>query len=583
MICHLYSRSETVARVLHDPGLIIMRILALACSCLFVAGPLLTMRAQTIDTKVNALFARWNRNDSPGCGVGVSRNGVPVLERGFGMASLEQAVAITTSTVFNAGSISKQFTAMSILLLAEQGKLGLDDQARRYVPELPDYGRPLTIRHLLTHTGGLRDVFLLLGLAQPHDIGEDPNATVIDMLTRQRGLNFAPGTDFEYNNGGYTLLGEIVKRVSGQSLRAFADANIFRPLAMADTHFRDDRKTVVAHRATAYHPDARAVQVALNSDPGGLVGNTGVFTTVRDLLRWEQNFAESRVGTAATVSAMQKPMVLTDGTPTMYGFGLELGRYRGLSTVGHSGSGPGVATYVVRYPDQQLAVAVLCNTDDADVQGLASRVADLYLPDTSSPSSSGDAAEPVRPVALSVEQLEARAGLYRDAATNAFVRLFVRDGRLMGNAHPGGDAEVFPLTPVSPTRFVLPTTPIAIEVAPASGPVQEMRATGLRARPFTLGKVTTPFAPSTADLTAFAGTYRSAELDVTYEIAVKGSSLVIHVPGRSDIGIEPVFPNAFQGSGVEIVEFSRGTAGTVTGFTLYAWSARGLRFERVAR
>ena len=126
--------------MLHDPGLITMKILALACSCLFLASPLLTMRAQTIDTKVNALFARWNRNDSPGCGVGVSRNGVPVLERGYGMSSLEHALPITTSTVFNAGSISKQFTAMSILLLAEQGKLGLDDQARRYLPELPDYG-----------------------------------------------------------------------------------------------------------------------------------------------------------------------------------------------------------------------------------------------------------------------------------------------------------------------------------------------------------------------------------------------------------------------------------------------------------
>jgi CubicO group peptidase (beta-lactamase class C family) len=560
-----------------------MKILALACSCLFLAGPLLTMHAQTIDTKVNALFARWNRNDSAGCGVGVSRNGVPVLERGYGMASLEHAVPITTSTVFNAGSISKQFTAMSILLLAEQGKLGLDDQARRYLPELPDYGRPLTIRHLLTHTGGLRDVFLLLGLAQPYDIGEDPNAMVIGMLTRQRGLNFAPGTDFEFSNGGYTLLGDIVKRVSGQSLRTFAEANIFRPLGMTHTQFYDERKTVVANRATGYHAESGAVQVAENSDPGGLVGNTGVFTTVHDLLRWERNFTDPRVGTTASVSAMQKPMVLTGGAPTMYGFGLELGRYRSLSTVGHSGSGPGVATYVVRYPDQQLVVAVLCNTDDADVQGLASRVADLYLPDTSSHPSSGDAAEPVRPIALSVEQLEARAGLYRDAATNAFVRLFVRDGRLFGNAHPGGDAEVFPLTPVSPTRFVLPTTPIEIEVAPASGRVQEMRVTGLRARPFTLQKVTTPFAPSTADLAAFAGTYRSPELDVTYELAVKGSSLVIHAPGRSDIEIEPVYPNAFQGSGVEIVEFHRGAAGTVTGFTVYAWSARGLRFERVAR
>jgi CubicO group peptidase (beta-lactamase class C family) len=212
--------------------------------------------ARSIAARVDKLFAQWSSTDSPGCSLGVSRNGVTVYERGYGMANLELKVPITPLTAFHVASVSKQFAAMSILLLAQHGQLSLDDEVRKYIPELPDYGTRLTIRHLLTHTSGLREGFTLLGLAAPREDGVDPNDAVVNMLVRQGALNFTPGSDYQYNNGGYTMLGSIVKRVSGQSLRPFADANIFKPLGMAHTHFHDDPTMIVPNRASGYHRDA---------------------------------------------------------------------------------------------------------------------------------------------------------------------------------------------------------------------------------------------------------------------------------------------------------------------------------------
>src|SRR5207244_2624194 len=201
---------------------------------------------------------------------------------------------ITPASVLPAASISKQFTAMSILLLAKSGKLSLDGDVQKVIPEWGDHDGRITIRHLLTHTSGLRDAFLLQGLSPPHDDGGDPNDAILKVLVRARGLNFAPGAEFQYNNGAYNLLGGIVKRVSGQSLRAFADANIFKPLGMTHTHFHDDPSMVVPNRVTGYHQDTRGFHVA--SENGGIVGNAGLQTTVGDLLIWEQNFANPRSG-----------------------------------------------------------------------------------------------------------------------------------------------------------------------------------------------------------------------------------------------------------------------------------------------
>jgi CubicO group peptidase (beta-lactamase class C family) len=564
-------------------------IISLICSTVFAnerdAAKGSPSPAESVASRVDKLFAQWDRSGSPGCSLAVSRNGVVVYQRGYGMANLETGAPITPASVFCVCSIAKQFTAMCILLLAQRGKLSLDDEVRKYIPEWPDYGSRLTIRHLLTHTSGLRDAFTLLGLAAPREDGADPNEAVVKMLARQRALNFKPGTEFQYNNGGYTLLGSIVKRVSGQSLRAFADANIFKPLGMTHTHFHDDPTMIVPNRASGYHMDAGVFHRAVRADPNGLVGNAGLFTTARDLLLWEQNFADVRVGDRALVAEMQKPTVPTGWSDrSFYGFGLEIGQYRGLRTIGHGGGDQGYVAHVVRYPDQGLAVAVLCNLDNIGpaVAGLTQSVAELYLADAfATPTANSAPATPPH-MSLSAEQLASKTGLYRDASTGTVGRIFVRDGKLMASADTGEDNSV-ELTPVSANRFVVLGTPVVVEFVPAKpGRPQEVRVTGDGPKP-TVSQKPPAFAPSSKELRRFAGRYASPELDVTYTLAARGSGLVMQMPGRADVVLQPIFPDAFAGGVVNAVKFSRGAHGVVTGFTVNTNGVRRLRFDRAKR
>jgi CubicO group peptidase (beta-lactamase class C family) len=539
--------------------------------------------AESVTARVDKLFAEWNRSDSPGCSLAISQNGVLVYERGYGMANLELGVAIRPASVFHVASISKQFTAMSLLLLVQRGQLSLDDEARKYITELPDFGSRLTIRHLLTHTSGLREAFSLQGMAAPREDGADRNDALVKILARQRALNFAPGAEFQYNNGGYAMLASIVKRVSGQPLRAFTDANIFKPLGMTHTHFHDDPTMIVPNRASGYHQGSGAFHRALRADPNGIVGNAGLFTTARDLLLWEQNFADVRVGDPALVAEMQKPAVPTGWSDTSYyGFGLEVGRYRGLRTIGHGGGDQGYGAYVVRYPDQGFAVAVLGNLDNigSAVGRLTQGVADIYLADVLAASSASNATAIPPTVSLSAEQLASKAGLYRDPSTEAVGRIFVRDDMLIASADDT-EGEGVELTPVSANRFVISGTTIRVEFVPAAGGrAQETRVTGTGLKPIVSQKLD-PFAPPSAELRAFAGEYTSPELEVTYTLAARDSGLVVQMKGRSDGVLRPIFPDAFAGTGGSVLKFSRDARGIVTGFTLNSSGVRGLRFDRV--
>lgn len=538
---------------------------------------------EQVTTRVDKLFAQWNKPDSPGCSLGVSRNGVPVYEHGYGMANLELAVPITPASVFHVASVSKQFTAMSILLLAQSGRLSLDDNVGKYVPGWADKGSPITVRHLLTHTSGLRDGFTLQGLAPPRDDGADINDAIVNILARTRGLNFTPGSEFQYNNSGYVLLGFIVKRVSGQSLRTFADTNIFKPIGMRHTHFHDDPTMVVPNRTYGYHQDADGFHVAPHSDFGHLVGTTGLLTTAHDLLLWEQNFADVRIGDPALIKAMQTPAIPT-GWPdkSFYGFGLEIGQYRGLRTVGHGGGDPGYGAYVVRYPDQGFAVAVLCNLDNAgnEVGALTQSVADIYLANVFPEPAASNPTVPTTHAALSHEQLASKVGVYYDPVSESVGQVFVRDGKLM--AREGiGEEEGIELIPVTANRFVVAGTTIVLEFVPgATGRPQELHQSGAGPKPIASQQLAS-FATSIEELRTFTGEYSSSELEGTYTLAVRDSSLVIQVPGRADIVLRPIFRDAFAGAVVGVVKFLRNRGGTVTGFTANTSGVQKMRFDRV--
>ncbi|HEV2132611.1 MAG TPA: serine hydrolase domain-containing protein, partial [Longimicrobiaceae bacterium] len=332
----------------------------------------------TLAARVDALFRQWDRPGSPGAAVAVIRDGEIVYSRGYGMANLEYDVPITPTTIFHIASVSKHFTAFAIALLAEEGKLSLDDDIRTHLPEVPDFGRTLTIRHLIHHTSGLRDQWELLAMAGWRLDDVITREHILKMVSHQRALNFDPGEEYLYSNTGYTLMALLVERVSGQSFREFTEERIFRPLGMTSTHFHDDHEMIVPGRAYSYAPRPGG---GFRNSPLNYanVGATSLFTTVEDLAKWDRNFYEPQVGSEALFAQMESRGVLNDGRQIEYAFALSIGEHHGLRTVGHSGADAGYRSYYVRFPEQRLSVVVLSNLSSFNPTRVALRVADIYL------------------------------------------------------------------------------------------------------------------------------------------------------------------------------------------------------------
>ena len=329
--------------------------------------------------RIDSVFARF-KSDGPGCALGVFQGGRIAYEHGYGSANIEYGIPITPRTPFIMGSVSKQFTAAAIALLVERGRISLDDDVRKYVPELPDYGQRVTIDELVHHTSGIRDFWALVDAA---GMRFDDGYTVDDVVrfaARQQHLNFAPGTQYNYSNTGYVLLGVIVQRVTGMSLRKFAANEIFAPLGMNDSHYHDDHTEPVRGRAIAYQPmSAKLGQWRIDVWNNDIVGQGGVMTTIEDLQKWDENFYTGKVGGPPFLARQLTRGKLADGKTLAYAFGLEIGEYRGRPMVEHTGSTGGYRTDITRFPAEHVSIVTLCNMTTADAGGLAHRVADVVL------------------------------------------------------------------------------------------------------------------------------------------------------------------------------------------------------------
>jgi CubicO group peptidase (beta-lactamase class C family) len=360
-----------------------MRLTFAVALASFVAGPLLAQQTlpAPIARQVDAVFAQSNRPDVPGCAVGVFQNGKITYAKGYGSANLEYGVPITPTTPFISGSIAKQFTAAAIALLAEQGRLSLTDDVRKYIPELPDYGTPITVEQLVHHTSGLRDFWALVRVAgMRYDDGYTAG-DVIRFAARQKALNFTPGTEYDYSNTGYIALGVIVQRVTGKSLREFAAEQIFGPLGMTSSHYHDDHTMPVRGRASAYSPTPEG-DFKINVWNNDLVGQGGVMTTIVDLQKWDENFYSGKVGGPGFLKRQLQQGKLANGTVLTYAFGLAVTEYRGLPMVEHSGSSGGYRTIITRFPSVHTSVAALCNTSDVNITRISRQVSDAVLGST---------------------------------------------------------------------------------------------------------------------------------------------------------------------------------------------------------
>ena len=525
--------------------------------------------ADTTRLAINRVFAAWSATDGPGCAVGVARNGQIVYENGYGMANLEAETPITPASIFHVASVSKQFTGMAVALLARDGKLSLDDDIRRYLPEIPSYGHRITIRHLLNHTSGLRDQWDLLFMARGRfEENRITESDVLEVVARQKALNFVPGTEYVYSNTGYTLAGTIVKRVSGKSLREFADERIFRPLGMTNTHFHDDYTMVVKGRTAAYSRGADGKwHVSLpNYDT---YGATSLFTTVGDLLKWDANFGKPVVGDERLLRDLRTSATLANGDTTGYGLGIATEVYRGAQLVGHSGGDAGYRTYLGRFPEHGLAVAVLCNAAPANPIALTRSVADIYLGGKLAPVDS-----PAKAMAtFTAEQLARFAGVYVNPTTGAPTFITLRRdtlivGRMMGPA----------LVPLSERRFRVSGQPVELEFTPAGQLVQRVlawpprKAVALERREAAR--------PSRAELERYAGSYYSEELGATYTVSATDSTLVLKTRWGAERTVRPAYGDTFAGD--FLLSFTRDGARRVNGMLMGSGRVRGVRFEKAA-
>jgi CubicO group peptidase (beta-lactamase class C family) len=519
---------------------------------------------------VDAVFSKWT-SATPGCAVGVSEGGKIVLRKAYGMADLEHDVPNSPDTIFEAGSVSKQFTAAAVLLLAREGKLSLDDPVRKYIPELPDYGKPLLIRHMLQHTSGLRDWGEVEDIAGwPRTTRVYTHAHVLDIVSRQRALNFEPGTNWSYSNTGYNLAAVIVSKVSGQPFAEFCRLRIFEPLGMTHTSWRDDFRRIVKGRAIAYDETKGLYRQDMPFED--VHGNGGLLTTVGDLLRWNENAVDQKVGDAEFLRLELTPGRFNNGTPYDYAMGLYIRSFMGLSEVSHSGSTAGYRAYLTRYPAQHVSVAVLCNVSSGTAERYAHAVATLYL---------GDAARPAEPRAgsatsghsqMPASAIAARAGLYRNTLTGVPLTLAYKDAQLsIGN----DDAPVARLSPVSNSRFVTADGSRSYEFSSGN----RLTVANGNGTSETYERVE-PSKPTVNELKSLAGRYTSDEAETELKVVAAGAELKVTRRPDTTLALRPVYKDAFTAPGLGLIRFRRDTSGRVTGFSVTMDRVWDLRFDR---
>ena len=528
--------------------------------------------------QVDKVFSKWDSAASPGCALSVIKEEQIVYKRGYGMADLDHDIPITPETVFHVASISKQFTAAAIIMLAREGKLSLDDDVRKYITELPDFGAPITIRHLVHHTSGLRDQWSLLGLAGwRYSLDLITDDDVLDVISRQKELNFTPGAEHLYCNTGFTLLAQVVKRVSGESLREFTSKRIFQPLGMKSTHFRDDHAEIVKRIAYGYAAGEGGAPYRLSVTNFDTVGATSLLTTVEDLAHWDQNFYHPTVGGPEFVKQQLEGGKLNSGKSIDYAFGLSLGKYRGLRTVGHSGADAGYRADFLRFPEQHFAVACLCNNGETNPGELPRSVADIYLAaEFKEPAPARSDAKP-EAVPVAPERLARYPGLYLEKDDQRIVRITVKDGKASTAFGGGGGSE---MSALSESHFRLARGPGELTFPDKTGgPAQRLSIHFPGAKKPDVYERVAEFQPTPNELAAFAGSYASQEIDPIYRIVVEDGSLVLKRLKSKPEKLEPTIAGTFWGLNGDL-HFHQEPGGKVTGFTLNAGRVKNFQFAK---
>ncbi len=537
-------------------------------------------KATTPNELVDELFTPWDSDDTPGASVAVVRDGAIVYKKGYGMANLEYDIPNTPSTVFHIASVSKQFTAFSILLLEKEGKLSLDDDIRKYIPEVPDFGKTITLRHLATHTSGMRDQWNLLSMAGWRMDDVITKGHVLKLVSKQKELNFNPGDEYLYCNTGFTLLAEVVARVSDQSFAEFTKAKIFEPLQMNNTLFYDDHEKIVKNRAYSYYDGHNGFKKSVLSYAN--VGATSLFTTVEDLSLWSLNFASPKVGDQAIIEKLNTLAVLNNGKTFGGALGQFVGKYKGLNEIQHGGADAGYRTYLTRFPDEKFSVVVFSNSAQFNAGGMAHKVVDIYLKDKikEAPKKKEEPKEenPTEKIEVTPQTIATYVGKY-ELQPGFVISIQEREGAL--EAQATGQPTV-KLEAMSLTKFQVVGVPAVLEFVPNNGkPVQVLKL--LQGGQATDAKRVKDFDEKAVKLSDFTGEFYSEELATSYHFQVEADKLVAKHNRLSDITLNPSKKDVFSGSTWYFgqITFVRDTEGQVTGCKVSNGRVRNLHFEKI--
>jgi CubicO group peptidase (beta-lactamase class C family) len=554
------------------PAVIAPALIALALALPADAAAQGPTRAQV--ARVDSIFRPWSDPAGPGAAVAVTRNGRIIYSQGYGSAQLEYRVPVTPTTIFHVASVSKQFTTFAVALLARDGLLSWDDPVQKHLPEVPDLGHRITLRQLAQHTSGVRDQWELLIQAGWRIDDVITRDQIMDLMKRQRELNFVPGSEYLYSNMGYSLLAEVVERVSGTAFGEFLEERVFLPLGMHRTHVHSDHTRVVPGRAYSYAADPaggwrNAVLSYANQ------GATSLFTTVEDLARWMAEMEEPAVGDRALWAEMAAPTRLSNGDTSHYGLGLSVAPWRGLATRGHGGADAGFRTFLLHLPTERLGVVVFGNAASFNSAAAARRVAEVFLGDRLGPDQ--DALAPRPRVAVAQRVLDELSGRYRlDAGAMVDVERQGQDLRLvMGND----------------THTAVPESETAFWVAGLQGRLTFQRDPAGRLEGFAFQSADGTFrarrievaALSSTELAEFTGAYYSPELDVVYRIVAADGTLAVHRPRQPPVALFATAKDRFGSTswGLLAVEFDRAGDGSVSGLRVSGGRVRNLKFQRV--
>lgn len=527
--------------------------------------------------EIDGIFSAYDNPEIPGAAIAVIHKGQILFKKGYGSANLEYDIPISPSTVFHVASVSKQFTAFAIMLLVEEGKLSLDDDIRKHIPEVPDFGKKITLSHLASHTSGLRDQWelLLLGGWRLDDVITTEH--ILDMVSRQKELNFAPGEKYMYSNTGFTLLAEVVSRVSNQTFARFTQMNIFEPLGMKNTQFYDDHEKIVKNRAYSYRPQRNGdiLKAPLNY---ANVGATSLFTTVEDLALWTDNLHKPKVGSKKLITQMNTRTLLNNGETFGGGLGQFMNEYNGLSQVQHGGSDAGYRAFVSRFPDLDFSLVVLSNNGRFNPRRIAAQVTDLYLKPLYKETASTAQREMPEVIEVGESKLSKRVGSYWNYKDAFATEILFQDGSLMLSRNGRPDK----LGAISEDKFMVMNgrNNVFVHFVQASGQ-QQMTITIGENDPMILE----PYTPVTYPLdntNDYTGSYYSIELETAYRIVIENGKLVTKHQRLEDHELTPIMKDKFSGNNFSFdhLSFERNAQGHITGFRVSNGRVQNLLFEK---